>query len=148
MWLTRTLFTKVKASRDAKLLAILLLVFIFCDVLLSPAGFETRASAIFSNPSSLPWLGILFGGLILNVLSLLLVFFRPRIASILAMIGTILYIVPLIADQAHIFTPLAPPPLITDVEGVVAVVLLGVFISAVRLYGKSKSSMTPNPTTA
>src|SRR6266852_4515838 len=138
MSLTRTLFTKVKSSRDAKILAILLLVFIFCDILLSPVGFETRASAIFRNPSSLPWLGILFGGLILNVVSLLLVFFRPRIASVLSMIGTIVYLIPLIADQEHIFTPLAPPPLITDVEGVTAVVLLGVFISAVKLYGKSK----------
>jgi hypothetical protein len=130
----------MKASRDAKILAILLIVFAFCDVLLSPVGFETRASAIFSNPSSLPWLGLLFAGLILNIISLILVLFRARIASILAMIGTIVYIIPLIADQAHIFTPLAPPPLIADVEGVTAVVLLGVFIAAVRVYGKSNRS--------
>lgn len=137
----------MKASSDAKILAVLLIVFVFCDVLLSPVGFETRASAIFSNPSSLPWLGILFVGLILNVLSLLLVLFRPRIASILAMVGTVVYLIPLIADQEHLFTSLAPPPLISDVEGVVAVVLLGVFISAVRLYGKSKPSLAPDHTT-
>lgn len=124
----------MKASRDAKVLAILLLVFIFCDLLLSPIGFETRASAIFKNPSSLPWLGLLFAGLILNIVSLILVLFRTRVASILAMIGTIVYIIPLIADQAHIFTPLAPPPLITDVEGVTAVVLLLVLLFAVRVY--------------
>src|SRR5690349_6517492 len=102
----------MKSSRDAKILAILLLLFVFCDVLLSPVGFETRASAIFRDPSSLSWLGILFVGLILNVLSLILVFFRPRVASILAMIGTALYIIPLVADQEHIFTPLAAPPLV------------------------------------
>jgi hypothetical protein len=130
----------MKASRDAKILAVLLLLFVFCDLLLSPVGFETRASAIFKDPSSLPWLGILFAGLILNVLSLILVLFRPRVASVLAMIGTVVYLVPLIADQLHIFTQLAPPPLIADVEGVTAVVLLGVFISAVRLYGKLKRS--------
>lgn len=130
----------MKVSRDAKILAILLLVFVFCDLLLSPVGFETRASAIFKDPSSLPWLGLLFAGLIFNIISLILVLFRPRIASILSMIGTIVYIIPLIADQAHIFTPLAPPPLITEVEGVTAVVLLGVFIAAVRLYAASKRS--------
>jgi hypothetical protein len=65
----------------------------------------------------------------------------------LSMIGTLLYIIPLVADQAHIFTPLAPPPLITDVEGVTAVVLLGVFISAVRVYGKSKSTIATSPIT-
>jgi hypothetical protein len=130
----------MKASRDAKILAILLVVFVFLDFLLSPAGFETRASAIFSNPSSLPWLGLIFGGLILNVVSLILVLFRPRVAAILAMIGTIVYIIPLVADQAHIFTPLPAPPLIADVEGVTAVVLLGVFISAARVFGKSSRS--------
>lgn len=130
----------MKASRDAKVLVILLLAFIFCDFLLSPLGFETRASAIFKNPSSLPWLGLLFAGLILNIVSLILVLFRPRMASIFAMIGTIVYLIPLIADQEHLFTPLAPPPLIADVEGVTAVVLLGVFISAVRLYAALKRS--------
>ena len=130
----------MKASRSAKVLAILLLVFIFCDILLSPVGFETRASAIFKSPSSLSWLGLLFVGLILNVLSLVLVFFRPRIASIFSMIGTVAYLIPLIADQEHIFTSLAPPPLITDVEGITAVVLLGVFIAAVRVYAASKRS--------
>ncbi len=131
----------MKASRDAKILAILLVVFVFCDILLSPVGFETRASAIFKDPAALRWLGLLFGGLILNVVSLILVFFRARIASILAMIGTVVYLIPLIADQAHIFTPLAPPPLIADVEGVTAVVLLGVFISAVRVYSTSSRSV-------
>ena len=128
----------MKTSRDAKILAILLLVFIVCDILLSPVGFETRASEIFKSPSSLSWLGLLFVGLILNVVSLILVSFRPRIASILSMIGTIAYIVPLIADQAHIFTSSAPPPLITEVEGITLVVLLGVFIAAVRTYAASK----------
>ena len=131
----------MKASRDARVLAILLLAFIFCDVLLSPVGFETRASAIFRDPSALPWLGILFVGLILNVVSLILVFFKPRISSILAMVGTVVYVIPLIADQEHIFTPLAPPPLITDVEGVTLVVLLGVFISAVRVYRQSNQTV-------
>ena len=140
MGLNRKLFIQVRASSDAKVLAILLVVFIFCDVLLSPVGFETRASAIFKSPTSLSWLGLLFVGLIFNVLSLILIFFRPRIASILSIVGSVAYIIPLVADQEHIFTPLPPPPLVTDVEGVTLVVLLGVFIAAVRVYGRSKRS--------
>jgi hypothetical protein len=127
----------MKATRDVKVLAILLVVFVFCDFLLSPLGFETRGSAILNNPSSLPWLGLLFGGLILNIISLILVFFRPRIASILSIIGSVGYIILAIGDQEHLVTSLAPPALITDVEVVTVVVLLAVLMFDVRIYRMS-----------
>src|ERR1700674_5839702 len=91
----------MKLSRNAKMLAILLIVF---DFLLSPLGFETRGSAILGNASSRPWLGLLFGGLILNIFALILVPSRPRIASILTIIGSLAYIMLGVADQAGLVT--------------------------------------------
>jgi hypothetical protein len=131
--------SKMTLSRNGKTLAVLLLVFVFCDVLLSPLGFETRGSAILGNPSSLPWLGLLFGGLILNVVSLILVSFRPRTAAVLTIIGSVGYIVLAIADQAGLVTPIRPPALITDVEAVTFVVLVAAIFFASRVFAENAS---------
>jgi hypothetical protein len=106
----------MKLSRNGKALAILLIVFVFCDFLLSPLVFETRGLAILGSPASRPWLGLLFGGLILNIFSLILVAFKRRIASILAIIGSIAYIIVGLADQAGLVSAIRPPVLISDVE--------------------------------
>ncbi len=99
----------MKLSGNGKALAILLIGFVFCDFLISPLVFETRGSAIIGNPSSLQWLLVLFGGLLLNIFALLLVAFRPRIASILAIVGSIAYIAVSLADQAGLVSSLRPP---------------------------------------
>jgi hypothetical protein len=128
-------------SRNGKTLAILLLVFVFCDFLLSPLGFETRGSAILGNPASLGWLGLLFGGLILNIISLILVSFKSRVAATLTIIGSIAYIILAIADQAGLVTPIRPPALITDVEVVTVLVLVAAILFASRVFAER----SPNP---
>ena len=127
----------MKLSGNGKILAILLVVFVFCDFLLSPLGFETRGSAILGNPASLPWLGLLFGGLLLNILALILVAFRPRIAATLASIGSVAYIILAFADQGGFVTPLRAPVQIMDVEVVTLIVLAGVLFLASRVYVES-----------
>jgi hypothetical protein len=140
----RGLRSAMKRSGNDKALAILLVVFVFCDFLLSPLGFETRGSAILGNPASLPWLGLLFGGLVLNILALILVAFRPRIAAILATIGSVGYIVLAFADQGGFVTPLRAPVLIMDVEVVTVIVLAGVLFLASRVYLETaRSSIQP-----
>lgn len=121
-------------SRDGRILAALLLVFVFCDLLLSPLGFETRGSAILGSASSRPWLVLLFGGLILNIVSLILVFSSPRAAAILSIVGSIGYIALGLADQAGLVTPLRAPTAISAVEVVTLLVLLGVIFIASRVY--------------
>jgi hypothetical protein len=111
-----------------------LVVFIFCDVLLSPLGFETRGQAILSNPASLPWLALLIIGLVLNVGALVILFLRPRLSSVIVILGSILYLGVLIADQARIVTPVSPPLLITDVEVVTFFVLVAAVIHAARVF--------------
>jgi hypothetical protein len=127
----------MKLTSNGKLLASLLIVFVFCDFLLSPLGFETRGSAILGNSGSLQWLGLLFGGLLLNILALILVAFRPRIAAILAIVGSIAYIMLAFADQGGLVTPLKAPALITDVEVVTVIVLGAVLLVASRVYLES-----------
>jgi hypothetical protein len=126
----------MRLSRHGKILAVLLLVFVFCDFLLSPLGFETRGSAILGNPASAPWLGLLFGGLILNILALILVGFKPRVAAILTIIGSVGYIILAFADQLGLVTSVKTPPLITDVEVVTVIVLAAVIYFASKVYSE------------
>ena len=130
----------MRLSRNGKILAVLLLVFVFCDFLLSPLGFETRGSAILGNPASAPWLGLLFGGLILNILALILVGFKPRVASILTIIGSVGYIILAFADQLGLVTSVKTPPLITDVEVVTVIVLAAVIYFASKVYSEGSRS--------
>ena len=127
----------MKPTGNGKTLAILLIVFVFCDILLSPLGFETRGSAILGNPASLPWFGLLIAGLILNIVSLVLLSFRPRASSIFAIAGSFIYILVLIGDQAGVVTPIRPPPLITDVEIPTFIVLVVTLFFASRVYTES-----------
>lgn len=124
----------MKQSHGTQILAVLLLVFIVCGILLTPLGFETRASAVLSNPASLPWLGLAFGGLILIIVSLIVVFFRARIASILATIGSVGSAVLFLADQAGLVVSTRPPPLITAVEIVTTAVIVAILFFASRVY--------------
>ena len=128
-------------SKNGKVLAVLLLVFVFCDILLSPLGFETREKAILGNAASLPWLGLLFGGLILNIISLIILSFRARISSLLSIVGSIAYIAVLIGDQAGLVVSVRPPPLITDVEIVTFFVLLAALFYASRVYRESHAGI-------
>ncbi|MDA4129963.1 MAG: hypothetical protein OK457_04255 [Thaumarchaeota archaeon] len=123
-----------KLSRNVKILVVLLLVFVFCDFLISPVVFETRASALLGNSSSLRWLVVLFLGLFLNIASIILLFIKPRVASVIAIIGSILYLIVTISDQLGLVTPLKAPVLVSIVEVITAVVLIGVFIFASMVY--------------
>jgi hypothetical protein len=131
----------VRLTVNAKALAILLIVFIFCDFLLSPLGFETRGSAILGNPASLPWFGLLVGGLILNIASLILLSFRARVSSILALLGSSIYIVVLLGDQAGLVTPVKAPPLIAYVEIPTFLILLVTLFYASRVYRESRAKL-------
>jgi hypothetical protein len=127
----------MKLSSNGKALAIMLIVFVFCDFLLSPLGFETRGSAILGSAASRPWLVLLFGGLILNIFALILVSFRPKVASILTIIGSVGYIILAFGDQAGLVTPLKAPQSISAVEIVTVAVLFAVLFFASRVYRES-----------
>ena len=122
---------------NGRILAILLLVSLVLGVLLSPLGFETRAPAFLSSPSFLPWLGLGLTGLSLSIVSLVLVFFKPRIASMLAIIGSFGSVALFLGDQVGVAAPVRPPPAITVLETVTTVVIAAIIFIAARLYKES-----------
>jgi hypothetical protein len=70
--------------------------------------------------------------------------FRARVASILALLGSAIYIVPLLGDQAGLINPIGPPPLITDVEIVTFFVLVMTLLYAARLFRESPPRTVSN----
>jgi hypothetical protein len=124
----------MRLSHDGRILVTLLIAFVICGILLSPLGFETRASAFLSSPASLPWLGLAFGGLILNLGSLVLAFFKARTASMLATLGSIASVALFVADQAGLAISIRPPPAITALEAVTTAVAGAIIFVASRVY--------------
>src|SRR5438093_3488999 len=116
----------MKLSHNAKILALLLLMFIACGILLTPLGFETRASAVLGNPASLPWLGLGFNNLILNAVSLILLFIKTQITSILTTIGSIGSTFLFLTNQTKITISIKPPPTITTIEIIATVLIVAI----------------------
>ena len=74
----------MKPSGRSRILLVLLVIYILSDILLTPlGGLETRPPAQVTT-FGLATLGLLFAGLALSVVSLVLLFYRPRRSPILA----------------------------------------------------------------
>ena len=132
----------MKLSSNGKILAVLLVVFVVCDIFLTPiGGLETRS---FANTTSIGYTAVvvLFVGLVVNVISLILLFRKPRPASMLAVIGSILFFPALIVDQAGLFSSQTAPMAITVLEWVTGVVLVVVIFFASRVH---KENAAPQP---
>lgn len=115
-------------SSKAQVLAILLVLFVICDILLTPlGGLETRS---ISNTTTvgLVTLVFLFIGLALNVASLITLFRKPKLAPTLAIIGSICFFPAIIADQTGLFSTQQRPIAISYLEiftGLLLIVVIG-----------------------
>ena len=86
----------MKLSRNASALAVALVVNVLLVILMTPLGFETRPSADLKTVGYIA-IGTIFASLILNVASFALLFRRRvRLASSLAIVGSILLFLSLI----------------------------------------------------
>src|SRR5947209_16308238 len=84
----------MKLSRNVSALAVALVVNVLLVILLTPLGFESRPSADLKTVGYIA-IGTIFAGLILDVASFaLLLFRRVRLASSLAIVGSILLFFP------------------------------------------------------
>jgi hypothetical protein len=81
-------------------------------------------------------LGLLFTGLFLGVVSIVLLFYKPPRAPILAIIAGILFLPALITEQAGYFSSLRPPAAIETVEIVQTVISLLTMFVAFSVYRK------------
>jgi hypothetical protein len=133
-------------SRDAKLLRILLVVYIIADIFLTPiGGLETRPA---SNVTTLGFatVGLLFVGLALNSVSLGFLFRTPRRSPVLAIVGSLLYFPAAIVDSTGLFSSLQRPLGIAYLEAIEGVVALAVIVLAVRLHKEKPEGSTSSGT--
>ena len=119
-------------SGNGKVLVVLLIVFVVCDILLTPLGLETRPFADITT-IGFATLAFLFFGLALNVASIFLIFRMPRNASTLAAVGSVFFFPALLADQSGNFSTMSAPARITGVEFVTAIVLIAAIFFALRV---------------
>ncbi len=105
----------MKWSTNAKVLAVILVSYIVSDILLTPAGLETRPVSGITT-LGFTTLAMIFIGLALIVASFAFLFRIPRGSPMLAIPGLLLYFPAFVADRTGLFASLGPPSAITVVE--------------------------------
>ena len=116
-----------------------LVVYLICDILLTPVGFETRPLNGITTLGFVT-LALIFVGLATIIASLALLSRNSRLSSNLAMIGLLLYFPAFISDRTGYFASLASPTAITVVEVIQAIVAAIGLVLAWRLYREKSSS--------
>ena len=129
----------MKLSRSVMALAVALVVNVLLAILLSPLGFETRPPTDLKTVGYIA-IGTIFAGLILDLASITLLFRRVRLASSLAIVGSILFFIPFVGDQTGSFFSLPIPPVINTLEYIFIVVLLVTLFLAWTVYRESNPS--------
>ena len=125
-----------------RLFAVVMVVYLILDVLLTPfAGIETRTLAELTPQTGYATLGLLFIGLILIIASLVSVGIGPRRASILAIVGALLYFPAFLADYTGQFSTATASTTITSLEIVQALVAIVTIILALQFRRQSARSM-------
>lgn len=114
----------MRFSRYVLALGVALVANVVLAVLLSPLGFESRPSAELTSVGYVA-IATVFAGLVADVASIVLLLLqRVRPAARLAIVGSILFLFPNLADQMRVFFALPAPPVINALEYVFIVVLL------------------------
>ena len=126
----------MRRSRSVTALAAALVVNVLLVYLLTPLGFESRPS---TELKTLGYVAIatIFVGLALDLASIALLTRRLRLAAGLAIVGSILFFVPIVGDLAGTFFSLPIPPVINALEYVFTVVLLVTLYLAWKVYRES-----------
>jgi uncharacterized membrane protein YhaH (DUF805 family) len=129
----------MKLSRNAMALAVALVVNVLLVILLTPLGFESRPATELKTVGYIA-IGTIFTGLALDVASFALLFRRVRLASILAIVASILFFFPVIGDRTGSFFSVPIPPVIDILEYIFPVVLLITLFLALKVYRESRLS--------
>jgi hypothetical protein len=129
----------MKLSRDAMVLAGALVVNVVLVILLTPLGFETRPATDLKTVGYIA-IGTIFAGLILDLASIALLFTRVRLASRLAIVGSLLFFFPVVGDRTGSFFSVPIPPVVDTLEYVFPVVLLVTLVVASKVYRESHPS--------
>ncbi len=116
-----------------------ILSIILAVLLTPPGGFETRPIADVQTAGFVT-LALFFVGIVLNLVSVVIAFSRPRTAANIATIGSILFFPVILADQAGLFSSLSSPTSISYLEVLLAIELIVMIFFASRVRGEKMSS--------
>lgn len=131
-----------KLSRNAIILAIVMIVNVVIIILLTPIGFETRP---ISALKTLGYIAIttIFVGLALDLTSIVLILFkkaRVRLASSLAIISSVLFFLIISVDRTGSFFSVPIPPAINTLEYILTSVLVVTLIVSSFVYIERKAA--------
>ena len=108
-------------------------------VMLTPLGFESRPTTDLKTVGVIA-IGTVFVGLLLDVAAIILLFRKNRLASRLAMAGSIVFFFPNIADQTGSFFSASIPPVINTLEYILTGVLFVTLFLAWTVYKENSPS--------
>jgi hypothetical protein len=133
--------TGTKFSKNAIMLAIVMIVNVVIIILLTPIGFETRPQ---SDLKTLGYIAIatIFVGLALDLTSIGLLFkrVRVRLASSLAIVSSVLFLPVILVDRTGSFFSVPIPPAINTLEYLFIFVLIVTLFVASLVYRRSKTA--------
>lgn len=119
-------------------LAIILLAYVVCDVLLTPpVHLETRDPAKVTS-IGIAGLALLFVGLALSIVALVLLLRGSKRSPVVAIIGAALYVPAFLSEQTGHFSSLRAPAAIEFVEWVqfvVVIIAIGLSLLLLRRRG-------------
>ena len=129
-------------SGRVKSLAVGLALAVVLGVLLTPLGGLEPRSIADATAIGLSTVVLFLVGLALDVSSIVALFRRPRTASVLAIIGLLLYFPIFLADLTGLWSSKPAPPAIVYLSIITAIVHAGVLFLATRVYRES-AAKTP-----
>jgi hypothetical protein len=133
----------VQLSRNENILAIAFAVMSICGILFTPVGLETRPLSALASYALVP---LFLAGTILDFVSLILVFKRPRIATMTGIVAAIEYVLLAPGDQAKIFFVGVPVPIGITINEIVALIAsVVVLLIAPIVYVANRNPAQPSP---
>jgi hypothetical protein len=119
-------------GNSERILAVLFAVGFILGFLLTPLGFETRMNELRTLAFAVFFVTV---GLLIPIAGLVLVLFqRPKVAGVLAVIDALLSFLIAPADQALFFFTVPPPPAVTAGEYILILVGVGYVLYGSRVY--------------
>ena len=129
-------------GNSERILAVLFAMGFILGFLLTPLGFETRMNELRTLAFAAFFVTV---GLLIPIAGLVLLLFRrPKVAGVLAVIGAVLNFLTAPADQALVFFTVPPPPAVTAGEYILILVGVGYVLYGQRVYdeqSKKQGSM-------
>jgi hypothetical protein len=134
----------LKLTSAEKVLAVTLVAYTVCDVLLTPpAHLETRDPAHVTG-LGIAALALLFVGLALSIVALVLLFRRSGRSAIVAIVAAALFFPAFLSEQTGHFSSLRAPAAIESVEilqAVIAVIAIGLSFWVLRAGAPNTTSV-------